>query len=140
MVDFLETIFLGEQAGLKRAAGRPHEREKALDLMKQRARSFVALYPISDSPHEDARDCDHEIMALSLYLARAYNYIPDDIIDIVRKELPRWTKEQRVPGLLILAEASDEDAQAELENYTSETIRCAKVTFKHIVGRGEMSR
>lgn len=139
MVDFLETIFLGEQAGLKRAAGRPHEREKALDLMKERARSFAALYPIGNGPDVDSGECDQEIMVLSLYLARAYNYIPDEVVEIVRKELPRWAKEQRVPGLLVLAEASDEDAQAELENYTSETIRCAKITFKHIVGRGEMS-
>lgn len=140
MIDLLETIFLGEQAALKRAAGRPNEREEALGLMKQRTRSFLSLYPIGNYREDRSNECNQEVMVLSLYLARAYNYIPEYVSEIVRNELPRWQKEQRVPGLLVLAAASDEDARAELDDYTSEAIRCATATFRHIVGRGEMGR
>ncbi len=137
MIELLERIFSGEQAALKRAASKDDERDEALDIMKERARSFMAMYPIMDIKAKDAQSGQAEIIVLSIYLARAYNYIPEEITELAKKKLPRWEREQRVPGLLVLAESGDDRAREELETYDSETIRDAKSTFRHIVGRGE---
>ncbi len=137
LVDFVYSAFTADQGHLDRAIIHTKDRERAVAVMPDRAKCLIALFPVCRPAAGGATDCDSvtfsERVYLVQYLARAYRFIPDSLVESVRPQMSRWAGEDRIPGLLILAESGDADAKTELERLTSESARKVKSVFRHIV-------
>ncbi|MBA4150736.1 MAG: hypothetical protein H0X66_21695 [Verrucomicrobia bacterium] len=137
LVDFVYTAFTADQGHLGRAIIHTQDRERAVAVMPDRAQCLIALFPIcrsaSGGPVDVHSTTFSERVLLVQYLARAYRFIPDALVEAVRPQMQRWTGEDRIPGLLVLAESNDAEATTELERLTSESARRVKSVFRSII-------
>jgi hypothetical protein len=137
LVDFVYSAFGADQMHLERAIIHTNDREKAIAAMPDRARCLVGLFPIcrSASGSEVAvrTPAFHERVLVVQYLANAYLHIPASLVESVKSQMSRWRGEERIPGLLILAESGDGDAKAELEGFPSKSADGLKKVFRAII-------
>lgn len=130
--DFVYSAFRSDQGHLERAIIHTKDKARAIAVMPDRARCLIALFPLDRSAADDTRYWGERLQMVQ-YLADAYRFIPDSLVDSVRPQMPRWTGEDRIPGLLVLAEHEDADAKAELERLHSKSARNMKSVFRLIV-------
>jgi hypothetical protein len=137
LVDLVYSAFTADQAHLERAIIHTNDREKAISVMPDRAGCLLGLFPICRSipGSEVAVDTPAfgERVLVVQYLARAYLHISDSLVESVRPQMSRWRGEERIPGLLVLAESGDEDARAELEGFTSKLAGGLKKLFRGVI-------
>jgi len=127
LVDFVYGVFTADQAHLERAIIHAGGKEEAIGVMPARVRCVASVYPVGS-----CRDCCERVYFLQ-YLARAHRYIPDSLPEIVGAQMARWKGDDRVPGLLVLAESGDLSAKTELNSLTSENAEKLKRLFRHII-------
>jgi hypothetical protein len=137
LLDFVYGAFTADQGHLERVMIHTNDREKAIAAMPDRARCLVGLFPVcrtaSGGEVEVHTPAFRERVLLVQYLANAYEHIPDSLVESVRSQMSRWQGEDRIPGLLVLAERGDAAARAEVEQFASKSARGVRKLFRSMI-------